>query len=147
VPPTRHNPLRKIAEAELDRRFADLDSQLKQELATSLARQWLTNEGHAGLVTTSGHYWFKINRTQNGGFEVGFDAQPPRFVDNLRRANVAEDQLSGLLHQLSLCQSVVFPTQDGRILCLRMIAKERTLLIEPAANENDQMAFSSTALL
>jgi len=132
----KHTALRNVAEAELDSRLGDLDSRLKQELATSLVRQWLTNDGHAGLVTQSNHYWFRMIRT-DGGFEVGFDAQPPRFIDQLRGADVAEEQIPGLLHELSLCQSAQCQTQDGKSIRLRMIARERTLLIEPVADEDE----------
>jgi hypothetical protein len=134
---TRPNPLRHVAETVLDERFGALDPRLRQDLATSLVRQWVTSGGHAGLVTRSHHFWFRIVRTDGGGYEVGFDAQPPRFLEVLRRAGVAEESIPGLLHQLNLCQSVRCRTQDGRFLRLGMNARERALRAEPAADEGN----------
>jgi hypothetical protein len=130
----RQNALRNVAEAELDRRLGELDSQQKGELATSLVRQWITYDGHAGLVTPSGHFWFDMIRT-DGGFEVGFDAQPPRFMDRLREWKVQEDEIPELLHQLNLRQRASCQSQENRPLRLRMLPKERTLLVEPVAEE------------
>jgi hypothetical protein len=131
---TRQNALRNVAEAELDRRLGELDSRLRQELATSLVRQWITSDGHAGLVMPAGHYWFRMIRT-DAGFEVGFDAQPPRFLDRLHDWKVADDDIPELLHQLNLRQEVLCHSEEGRQLRLRMLAKERTLLVEPVAEE------------
>jgi hypothetical protein len=132
---TRQNALRNIAEAELDRRIGQLDPRMRQELATSLVRQWITSDGHAGLVTPLAHYWFRMIRTDAGGFEVGFDAQPPRFMDRLHDWKVPDGDIPELLHQLNLCQEVLCRSEAGRQLHLRMLAKERTLLVEPVAEE------------
>jgi hypothetical protein len=130
----RSNPLRKIAEDQIERLFGDFDPRLKQELATSLVRQWITNDGYAGLVKSSSHHWLRLIRT-DGGFEVGRDDQPPRFVNQLRQGNVSEDQIPDVLHQLNLTQCTTCQTQDGGTIRLRMVAKERTLVIERADDE------------
>jgi hypothetical protein len=129
----RQSALRKVAEATLERHCGQLDPALKQELATSLARQWITNDGHAGLITRASHCWFRMVR-KGSGFEVGFDAQPPRFVDDLRRMQVDEEEIPVLLHQLNLCQSVWFQVSNGETWQLRMVARERRLLIEPVCD-------------
>jgi hypothetical protein len=131
---TRQNALRNVAEAELDRRLGELDLRLREELATSLVRQWITCDGHAGLVTPSGHFWFRMIRT-DGGVEVGFDAQPPRFVDSLREWKVPEDEIPDLLHQLNLRQRASCQSQEGNHLRLRMVPNERTLLVQPVPEE------------
>jgi hypothetical protein len=51
VGPIKQYPLRKITESKLAKHFGDLDTAVRSELATSLVRQWLTNDGCAGLVT------------------------------------------------------------------------------------------------
>jgi hypothetical protein len=131
---TRQNALRNVAEAELDQHLGQLDSRLRQQLATSLVRQWITSDGHAGLVTVSAHYWFRMIRTDTG-IEVGFDAQPPRFLDRLHDWKVADDDIPELLHQLNLCQEVLCRSEEGRQLRLRVLAKDRTLLVQPVAEE------------
>jgi hypothetical protein len=133
----RQNALRKIAESELGRRLSGLDTRARQDLATSLVRQWITNDGHAGLVTPSGHYWFRMIRTPDGGFRVGFEAHPPRFVEVLRGADVAEDRIPDLLYELSVRQVVPCETQTGKSICVRMIAAEKTLRIEPPAPDEE----------
>ena len=45
------NALRQIAEHELDRCFHDLSPFTRDELATSLVRQWIGNDGNAVIVT------------------------------------------------------------------------------------------------
>jgi hypothetical protein len=133
---TKQNALRQVAEAELDRRLGPLDPRLRQELATSLVRQWITSDGHAGLVMSSGHCWFRMIRTEGGGFEVGFDAQPPRFMDRLREWQIVEDEIPELLHQLNLCQSASCLSQENLQLRLSMRPKERNLSVEPVADED-----------
>ena len=58
--PGKRLPLRKIAEGELSKQFLGLGPAVRDELATSLVRQWLGNDGHAGIVTPpnrSGSRW------------------------------------------------------------------------------------------
>jgi hypothetical protein len=133
----KQTPLRKLAEVVLDQHFGELEPQLKQDLAISLVRQWTTNDGHAGLVTLSHHHWFRMVRTQGGGFEVGYQASPPQFMEDLRRWNVSEEEIPDLLHNLNCQQSVLCNTAEGERIKLRLVAQERTLLIEPVEAEED----------
>jgi hypothetical protein len=55
--PSKRLPLRRIAEGELARLFGGLGAAVWDQLATSLVRQWLTNDGHAGLVTPTQQLW------------------------------------------------------------------------------------------
>jgi ABC-type nitrate/sulfonate/bicarbonate transport system ATPase subunit len=48
--------LRKIAEHELDQCFHELDAQTRDELATSLVRQWIEDADNAVLVTRQFHF-------------------------------------------------------------------------------------------
>jgi hypothetical protein len=86
---TKHNVLRKIAENELSR-FGDLTPELKRELATSLVRQWITTDGHAGLVTWSNEYWFRLERKPDGGFGVNLVTCMPTLAGELRHCRVPE---------------------------------------------------------
>jgi hypothetical protein len=133
---TKPNVLRKIAESSLDRYLTGLDPEVKQELATTLARQWITGDGHAGLATPSHHFWFDLVRKVNG-FDVGFDRQPPQLAGKLREAGVPEEAIPGLLHKLNLCQTVLCETRDGRRYRVRMIARERKFLPEPVDAEEE----------
>jgi len=133
---TKQGFFRKIAENELDRRLGNLEPALKQELSISLIRQWITNDGHAGLVTPSRHFWFHMVRKEDGGADVGFEAHPGRFAKTLLQWGVAEDQVPGLMHQLNLCQSVRHGTGDGRTLQLRMDAAKKMLSVQEAEEDD-----------
>jgi hypothetical protein len=58
--PSKRPPLRRIAERELANQFLGLSAAVKDQLATSLARQWLGNDGHAGIVTPTQQVWFQL---------------------------------------------------------------------------------------
>src|SRR5262245_12058523 len=58
--PDKRLPLRRIAEGELSKQFLGLSAAVRDQLATSLVRQWLTNDGHAGVVTPTQQVWFQV---------------------------------------------------------------------------------------
>ena len=120
-------PFRKIAEHELAERLGDLDASVRDQLATSIVRQWLANDGYAGLVTPTHHLWFRM--VANGDrFEVGFDKVERHWGRILSQDwHVADEKIPGLLHQLNLCQSVSCRTTEGLTIRLRIEPKERTV--------------------
>jgi hypothetical protein len=120
VTPSRSQALRRIAEDQLDVRLGELDPQVRQELATSLVRQWLGNDGHAGIITPSNNYWFRLERRADGVIEVGFEANPGSFAALLRNWGVAEEDMANLLYQLSLRQAVRYRTEAGLTLEVRL---------------------------
>jgi hypothetical protein len=136
--PLKHYPLRKVAEKVLAKHFGDLDAAVRDELATSLVRQWITNDGHAGFVTPTRQFW--VNMVTNGdGVEVGFSPAEGNWGRVLTEDwHVAEEEVPGLLHQLNLCQSVVCRTGDGLTIRLRVEPKERTVRCEPQAAEAEE---------
>jgi hypothetical protein len=133
---TRQNAMRNVAEAEIDRRLGKMHPRHRQELATSLVRQWITNDGYGGILTPSAYLWFHMVRPETGGFDVGFEAQAPRFLDRLREWQVPEESVPELLHQLNIRQNASCVSQDGRHLRLRMLPKEGMLLVAPMADED-----------
>jgi hypothetical protein len=127
--PTRQSVLRTIAEADLQTRFGSLPPSVLHDLATSLARQWLTNDGHAGHINQGGHYWFRLVR-KGDGFEVGCHVDPPWFVNDLRRLGIDEKEIGALLYELCLCQCAVHMTDTGVRLRMSMVPRERTYEIK-----------------
>src|SRR5580704_9532873 len=99
------NALRKIAEHELDRCFHGLSAAACDELATSLVRQWIGNDGNAVIVTPDFHVWFRIKKLDDGQTQVVRDVEPQTFVEHVRKSRVIEDQIPKLLHELNLRQS------------------------------------------
>ncbi|HYT90687.1 MAG TPA: hypothetical protein VEL76_18410 [Gemmataceae bacterium] len=133
--PIKHYPLRKVAENVLVKYLGDLDAAVKDELATSLVRQWLTNNGHAGFVTPTRQFWFQMV-TQGDGVEVGFSPAEGNWGRVLSDDwHVAKEEIPGLLHRLNLCQSVLCRTPDGRTIRLRIDPKERAVRCEEQSEE------------
>jgi hypothetical protein len=76
-------------------------------LATSLVRQWLTNDGHAGLVTPTQQHWFQLV-AEGDYLEVRVSTAEGDWGRALSRHwGVDEAEVPGLLHRLNLCQSVL----------------------------------------
>ncbi len=133
--PVKRPPLRMIAENELNKHFGDIDTAVRNELATSLVRQWLTNDGHAMVVTSTHQFWFRIV-ARSDGCEVGFNKAKSNWGRILSQSwHVDEEEIPGLLHQLNLCQSVLCHTTEGRMVRLWIEPKERTVRSEEQAGE------------
>jgi hypothetical protein len=133
--PIKQFPLRKIADSVLAKYLGGLDAAVRDDLATSLVRQWVTNDGHAGFVTPTRQFWFHMV-PKGGGVEVGFSPEEGDWGRALSTDwGVDEKEIPGLLHQLNLCQSVLCRNADGRTILLRVEPKERTVRCEEAEEE------------
>jgi hypothetical protein len=123
-------PLRRIAENEL-MQLDDIDEADLDDLATSLVRQWLTNDGHAGLVTPAHQHWFRVAACADNRLEVGRNTCEGDWGRILTRDwHVGEEDVPGLLHMLNLCQSVVFRNAAGQTVRMRVEPRERTVRCE-----------------
>jgi hypothetical protein len=130
-------PLRKIAESQVDNQFGDRDASVRNELATSLVRHWITNDGYAGFVTPTRQYWFQMV-AKGEQLEVGcVEAKGNWGRMLLRDWRVAEDEIPALLHQLNLCQSASWRTTDGRTIRLGIDPKERTVRCQKQLGEEE----------
>ena len=133
--PVKHYPLRKLAETELAKCFKGLDDALLNDLATSLVRQWLTYDGHAGLVTSTHQCWFRLVPTGDSLDVVVSQAEGHWGRTLSRDWHVGEEEIPGLLHQLNLCQSASWRTTDGRTIRLGIDPKERTVRCQKQVGE------------
>lgn len=131
------NALRKIAEHELSCCFHGLSATACDELATSLVRQWIGNDGNAVIVTRDFQFWFRIKKLDNGQMHVVRDVQPQTFVDQIRKSRVIEDQIPSLLHELNLRQSADAATDYGEKVRLRVEPANSTFFVELVA-DNDE---------
>jgi hypothetical protein len=127
---TKPTALRRIAKHELDQCFCDLSATKKDELATSLVRQWTTNDGEAVILTVEREFWFHLNRLEDGRTQIVRDVQPGTFVAHLRRSRVIEEAIPALLDQLSVCQSAQCYSDDGELLQLRVSPAQKKYYIE-----------------
>jgi hypothetical protein len=122
--------LRKIAEHELDQCFHGLAPATRDELATSLVRQWIGNDGNAVIVTRQFHLWFRMTKIGGGKTQVVRDPQPQTFVDDMRKSRVVEEQIPGLLHELSVRQSAECVTDYGQKIRLRVEPGKNMFFVE-----------------
>jgi hypothetical protein len=125
--PGKRLPLRRIAEGELAKQFRGLSASVLDELATSLVRQWLTNDGHAGIVTPTQQVWFQVV-AEGDHLEVGVSTAEGDWGRALSQHwRVDEAEVPALLHRLNLCQSAFCPTVGGRTIELRVEPRERAV--------------------
>jgi hypothetical protein len=118
--------LRNIAEHQLDQCFHDLSPVTRNELATSLIRQWIGHDGNAVIVTRDFHFWFRVKELEDGRTQVVRDRRPQTFVDHMRKSRVIESEIPRLLHELAVRQSVECQTDYGQKSRLRVEPGRKT---------------------
>lgn len=121
--------MRKIASDELDKIFPGLAKAAREELVTSVVRQWLTNDGWAGVFTVPVTYWLhlKEDKKKKNRAMAGVLAFPSEMWKHLRTWKISEQDLPGVLHQLSISQSAVFTNREG--LDVRVSAEPREKVV------------------
>jgi hypothetical protein len=125
--PVEHSPLRRLAEYELKKCFADLEDTVRKDLAISLIRQWITNEGHAGIITPMDNCWFRLMR-KGDRHDVGLTHEDGTWGDVLSNEwGLDEIEVLALLHRLNLCQSALHRFKDGRTICITIDAREQSV--------------------
>ncbi len=129
--------LRTIAEAELDQTFPDLKPQTRNELATSLVRQWVGNNGSAVIMTREVQVWFRLKKLEDNQTQVVRECVPQTFVDHMRKSRVVEEEIPALLHELNLCQSVQCLTDYGQPLRLRVDPAKPMFFVELVLDEDE----------
>jgi hypothetical protein len=128
--------LRKIAEHELETCFHNLSPTTRDELATSLVRQWTTYEGKAVIPTPKNHFWFRVSPLEEGGTKVVRETSEASFSDHMRRSRIPEADFPALLHDLTLCQSTRCYNSDGEMLQLRVDPAKKEFYIELVPDED-----------
>ena len=64
------NPLRKIAEHELDQCFDSMDRRICNDLATRLVHQWYDYDGNAVILTPDYQFWIRAKSLDAGQTQV-----------------------------------------------------------------------------
>jgi hypothetical protein len=131
------NALRNIAEHELDQCFDDLSTATRDELATSLVRQWIGSDGNAVIVTRDFHFWFRVKTFDDGQTQVVRDRRPQTFVDQIRESRVVEEQLPAVLHELNVRQSAEAMTDYGEKVRLRVDPAKPTFFVELVLDDDE----------
>lgn len=107
--------VRAIASQEVERYTGGtLDPKATAELVTGLSRQWLTYDGRGVLFREDGPVWFLIVATENG-FEVGRREElPGSLLLLMNRNRVTVDNFPEVCHRLTVAQSVVVKSWEGK---------------------------------
>ena len=118
--------MRNIAGCEIDKLFPGLAEGPRTELVTSVIRQWLTNEGWAGLFTIAVNYWLNLIE-RNGKALAGVMVHPSEIRRRLKTWLVDEADLPGIVHQLSLSQSATFVNAANQSVRVSTNPKEHSI--------------------
>ena len=127
------NLLEEIADAEEDEEISEAD---RNDLATSLLRQWITYDGNATLFIGEEQIYFVLAQTKAGDYRVIPDRSPPGWMNRLIQDwKIAPEELPPLIRQLNLGQSVESVNSEGLPIRLWANPKERSQGVEPLIKE------------
>jgi hypothetical protein len=127
-----------IAEELVNRLFGELDEASRKELASSMARQWRTDDGHAVVVTATYTYWFRFVERDDGYVDVN----RRQYENNLGHTLLShflvnEEEIRGLLRKLNQYQFVDFRAVDGRTLFIFCDPLTHTVLLEEMTGRDE----------
>ncbi len=132
--PTKGDVLRRIAGHEIDKLLPDLSPTVRGEYATAVVRQCVTCAGHAAILTELANYWLTLE-SLDGQYRVGVGESETSIGRFVRDWRIPDDEISDLLHRLTVAQSAACESEDGLRLRLRVIPHERTVAIEQVEDE------------
>jgi hypothetical protein len=123
---------RAIAQTVVDHAFPDgVPADEQAEIITSITRQLLTNDGHAGLMTARGQFWVKVVEKEDEKWEIGIGHVPEITVLRfMRQYDFDSEQVPEILHRLTVAQSAEFTNRQGVLYRFWVEPKERTTKIK-----------------
>lgn len=129
--------LRIIAGQEVDKFLPNMIPAVRDDVITSVMRQWATCDGHAGLFTVFANLWLHLKQEQ-GHYHVGEDISlGDRLLEILRRSDAKEAELVAIVHELMLRQSATFETEAGVLVRVRAVPQEMRFEVERAEAEEE----------
>jgi hypothetical protein len=128
---------REIARDVIERVFEDgLPADEEAELVTSLTRQFLTNDGHAGILTARGQFWVTAVEKPDQQWEFGIrhvaDLSVLRFI---RDWDFDPGLVPEILRRLTVAQSAEFTNRKGMRLRFWVDPKGRRTNLEPVEDD------------
>lgn len=132
--PIKPHILRAIAHAELEKVFPGQASAAREELVTSVVRQWTTYGGNAGVFTLHVHYYLTVEQI---GTQVraGTEVLPGLLKQHLAPWGVVDRDLPGIVHELSVTQSATFVNLDGLTVRVTSDPRDHTFRFEEVPDE------------
>jgi hypothetical protein len=135
---THSRALRQLAEDLIHRVASDLEfmDEERNELVTSLVRQWVTYSGHSTLFIGDRQIYLDIANTPLGKPVIVPEPALHGWTRQLTEDwKVDPDDLPGVFEQLNRGQSTEVVNTDGVPLRLSVDPKERTRGVEPLVTE------------
>ena len=131
----KSSTLRHIAGCEIDKLLPGLGTDTREEYVTSVVRQWLTNDRHAGIFTAAVNYW--LNLVEEGGrVLVGREVCPSNLLHTLGPWKVIEEDFPQIVHELTLAQSATFVNADGVTVMVRVDPKQHAFAFEEVKDDD-----------
>jgi hypothetical protein len=114
VPPERKRDYRKIAADVIEQQFGDsLDTEEKDALACSVAKQWQRYDGHACLFIDGGQQLFvKLTERDDGGCDVSAKRLAVNLEPLLVSLGFAPEVCSEVIARINLSQEVHFRDRE-----------------------------------
>jgi len=137
--PIRPHVLRTIAHAELEKIFPGQARDVREELVTSLVRQWTTYEGRAGLFTVPVHYWLSVVEVE-GSVHAGTEVLPGTLKQHLGSWGILDRDLPHVVHELSVAQSATFINGEGLTVRVQADPRDHTFRFEEVSDEEEDEA-------
>jgi hypothetical protein len=125
----KNHTLRLIAAAELGKIFPGMAPGPREELITSIVRQWLTCDRRAGVFTLAVHYWLHLVE-RDGQVLAGVEVVPGSLPGLLGPWLVVERDLPRIAWELSVAQSATFVNAEGVTVRVRADAREHGFGVE-----------------
>lgn len=126
--------LRAIAEAELEKIFPGQARAAREELVTSVVRQWTTYDGNAGVFLLSVHYYLTVQQ-RGGQVLAGTEVLPGTLKQHLAPWGVVERDLPGIVHDLSVAQNATFVNTDGLTVRVHSDPRDHTFRFEEVPDD------------
>jgi hypothetical protein len=133
----KNRTLRLIATTELDKIFPGMAPEPREELITSVVRQWLTCDRHAGVFTIPVHYWLHLVERDEQVL-AGVEVVPGSLPVLLGPWLVVERDLPRIVWELSVAQNATFVNAEGVTVRVRADAREHGFGVEEVQEEDGE---------
>ncbi len=129
--------LRKIAASQLEEMFPGQAREAREELITSVVRQWTTYDGNAGIFTVPVHYYLTA-KFQDGLGHAGTEVVRGTLREHLVSWGVVESDLSRIAWDLSVAQMATLLTRDGVTVIVHSDPRDHTFRFEQVQDVEDK---------
>ena len=128
--------LRAIAIAEIEKIFPGQAREPREELVTSVVRQWTAYDGNAGVFTIAIHYYLTV-RHRDGQVLAGTEVLPGTLKQHLATWGVVERDLPRVAWDLSVAQMALLVNNEGITVRVTSDPRDHTFRFEELPDADD----------